>query len=182
MEELFIEYINEAGSHRTQDGREFIVFVNDDYRPVPYTTQPCLALLDGVPVQDHNLLYNYDPLLVEKIVIYPNTYYIGNRTYQGVINFVTYRGDLPSYSFGGNVRVVEFQGESYPVVSQIADTSGEVPDLRQTILWHPKVELAPGESCTLEYILPSYQGNFKVAVEGFDSAGSPQCAGGVISY
>lgn len=181
MEELFIEFITEVGAHRTQAGRELVVYVRDDYRPVPYAYQPCLALLDGVPVTDHSIILDYDPLLVEKVVIYPNTYFIGNRTYQGIVNFVTYRGDLPSYSFEGNVRVVEFQGESYPVVSQLADSSSDVPDLRQTILWHPMVDLSPGESVTLEYILPSYQGNFKVVVEGFDSAGAPQCASGAIS-
>ena len=181
MEELFIEFITEASVHRAQQNREIIVHVRDDFRAVPYTRLACLALLDGIPVHSHDLLLDYDPLLVEKIVIYPHSYYLGNRLYQGVINFVTYRGDLPSYTFGGNVRVVEFQGESYPVVSWLPDTSGEVPDLRQTVLWHPIIELAPGESRTLEYVLPSYQGNFKVVVEGFDTAGAPQCASGYIS-
>ena len=182
MEELFIEFIGEANVRRAQNGREFIVHSRDDFRQVALNRQPCLALLDGIPVQDHNLLLEYDPLLVEKIVIYPNSYYIGNRIYQGVLNFITYRGDLPSYSFEGNVRVVEFQGETYPVISWLADTSPEIPDLRQTIFWHPVVELAPGESRTLEYVLPSYQGNFKVVVEGFDTSGAPQCASGRISY
>ncbi|MBQ9877404.1 MAG: hypothetical protein IJM29_01865, partial [Bacteroidales bacterium] len=56
-----------------------------------------------------------------------------------------------------------------------------VPDLRQTILWHPLIELAPGESRVLEYVLPSYQGRFKVVVEGFDLSGTPQCASGVLT-
>ena len=182
MEELFIEYIREVGIHRTREGRELVISVRDDFRPVPYTMLPCLALLDGVPVTDHELIINYDPLLVERVVIYPNTYFLGNSTYQGVVNFITYRRDLPSYSFGDNVRVVEFQGESYPVVSWLSDSSEDVPDLRQTILWHPVIELAPGESRTLEYCLPSYDGDFKAVVEGFDSAGVPQCAFGAISF
>lgn len=181
MEELFIEFISEADLFRTPNGREFNVHLRDDFRLVASTPQSCLVLLDGVPVHDHSVILDYDPLLVQKIVIYPNTYFIGSRSYPGVINFVTYRGDLPSYDFGGNVRVVEFLGESYPVASMLADTSGEVPDLRQTILWHPEIVLAPGESRTLEYILPSYQGRFKVVVEGFDSSGAPQCATGFLA-
>lgn len=181
MEELFIEYISEVSIRRTRSGRELIVSLHDDFRSVPYALQPCLALLDGVPVTDHNQLLEYDPLLVEKIVIYQNTFFLGGRTYPGVINFVTYKQNLPSYTFGDNVRVVEFQGVSYPVVSWLPDTSGQAPDLRQTILWHPQIELAPGESRTFEYCLPSYQGRFDVVVEGFDSAGNPVCAGGVIA-
>ena len=182
MEELFIEYIMEASLRRTSQGREFIVTLHDDLRSVPYTAQPALVLLDGVPVMDHNLLLDYDPLLVEKIVLYTNTYFIGSQSYSGVINFITYRNDLPSYTFGDNVRVIDFQGESYPVVSWLPDTTSGIPDLRQTILWHPEINLAPGESRTFEYCLPSYQGNFKVVVEGFDAAGVPQCASGVLSY
>ena len=181
MEELFIEFIREIGSRRTKDGRELNVVLKDDYRPVPIPIQPCLVLLDGVPVLDHNVIFEYDPLLVEKVVIYPNTFFIGNQTYPGVANFITYRKDLPSYQFVGNVRVVDFQGESYPVVSWLPAASEDVPDLRQTILWHPLIELAPGESSVLEYCLPSYQGKFNVVVEGFDSAGAPQCASAVLA-
>ena len=181
MEELFVEYINEIGFHRTATGRELHIVLKDEFRTVPIAQQACLVLLDGVPVPDHNRILEYDPLLVEKIVVYPNTYFIGNRTYPGVVNFVTYRRDLPSYPFGDNVRVVDYQGVSYPVVSWLPDTSGDVPDLRQTILWHPLIELAPGESRTFEYVLPSYQGRFKVVVEGFDQSGAPQCASGVLA-
>ncbi len=181
MEELFVEYIKEVGYHRSSNGRELHVALKDDFRTVPVAQLACLVLLDGVPVPDHNRIFEYDPLLVEKIVIYPNTYSIGNRTYPGVVNFVTYRRDLPSYPFGDNVRVVDYQGVSYPIVSWLPDTSGEVPDLRQTILWHPLIELAPGESRTFEYVLPSYQGRFKVVVEGFDLSGTPQCASGVLT-
>ena len=181
MEELFIEYINEIGFRRSPQNKALYVALKDDFRLIGLTQLTCLALIDGVPVSDHNLIFDYDPLLVEKIVIYPNSYLIGSRTYPGVINFVTYRGDLPSYPFPDNTRVVDFQGVSYPVVSWLPDTSGEIPDLRQTILWHPLIELAPGETRTLEYVLPSYQGNFKVVVEGFDTSGAPQSASGAIT-
>ncbi|MBR5432588.1 MAG: hypothetical protein IK119_09475, partial [Bacteroidales bacterium] len=106
---------------------------------------------------------------------------LGGRTYPGVIDFVTYKQNLPSYTFGDNVRVVEFQGVSYPVVFWLPVTSGQAPDLRQTILWHPQIELSPGESCAFEYCLPSYQGRFKVVVEGFDAVGNPVSVGGVIT-
>ena len=87
---------------------------------------------------------------------------------------MTYKHNLPSYSFGNNTRVVDFQGESYPVVSYMPDTVSGVADMRQTVLWHPMVDLAPGESRVIDYCLPSYQGPFKAVVEGFDADGNPQ--------
>lgn len=176
MEELFIEFITEVRARRTRDGRELLIALNDDFKFVTSSQQPCLVLLDGVPVPDHDLIFEYDPLLVEKVVIYPHTCFLGSRTYAGVLDFVTYRRDLPSYSFKDNVRVVEYQGVCAPVVYRIPDTSPGVPDLRQTVLWHPLVELAPGESRVLEYLLPAYGGEFEAVVEGFDDTGAPQYA------
>ena len=54
------------------------------------------------------------------------------------------------------------------------DTVSGVADMRQTVLWHPMVDLAPGESRVIDYCLPSYQGPFKAVVEGFDADGNPQ--------
>ena len=172
MEELFIEFITEVRARRISGGgRELIVALRDDYRPNSVSQLPALVLLDGVPVADHNLILEYDPLLVERIVVYPHTCFIGGRRYPGVVSFSTYRHDLPSFPFGESSRVVDFQGTCTPVVSWLP---GSDPDLRQTLLWHPLVELAPGETRVLDYLLPSYDGAFEAVAEGFDSSGAPQ--------
>ena len=158
----------------TMPGGPVVVNVNDTFKPASDAQFPSLVLLDGVPLPEHERIYEYDPLLVERVVIYPHSANIGFRTYSGIVNFVTYKHNLPSYSFGNNTRVVDFQGESYPVVSYMPDTVSGVADLRQTVFWHPLVELAPGESRVLDYCLPSYEGRFKAVVEGFDADGNPQ--------
>lgn len=174
MEELFIEFISEIRTRRTGKQRTVTVNVADTFKPAADAQFPALVLLDGVPVPEHESIYEYDPLLVERVVIYPHSANIGFRTYSGIVNFVTYKHDLPSYHFGDNTRVVDFQGESFPVVAYMPDTVSGVADLRQTVFWHPLVELAPGESRVLDYILPSYEGRFEAVVEGFDADGAPQ--------
>ena len=174
MEELFIEFISEIRTRRTSKQRTITVNVADTYKPASDAQFPALVLLDGVPVPEHERIYEYDPLLVERVVIYPHSANIGFRTYSGIVNFVTYKHDLPSYNFGDNTRVVSFQGESYPVVSYMPDTVSGVADLRQTVFWHPLVELAPGESRVIDFALPSYEGRFEAVVEGFDAEGAPQ--------
>lgn len=174
MEELFIEFISEIRTRRTGKQRTVTVNVADTYKPASDAQFPALVLLDGVPVPEHESIYEYDPLLVERVVIYPHSSNIGFRTYSGIVNFVTYKHDLPSYHFGSNTRVVDFQGESFPVVSYMPDTVSGVADLRQTVFWHPLVDLAPGESRVFDYVLPSYDGRFEAVVEGFDADGAPQ--------
>ena len=174
MEELFIEFIHQIRVLKSGKVRNLVVFVQDSHRPSALSNIPALVLLDGVPVLDHAKIFDYDPLLVEKVIIYPHYYNLGPWSYSGIINFVTYKRNMPSYSFGDNVRVVNWQGESFPVAAYLPDGSKDHPDLRQTILWHPLVDIGPGESRVLHYALPSYDGRFILEVEGFDAKGTPQ--------
>lgn len=174
MEELFIEFIHQIKTIKSGDVRKMVVYVQDSFQPVPVSQIPALVLLDGVPVLNHTKMYDYDPLLVEKVIIYPHNYNLGPWAYSGIINFVTYKRNMPSYTFGENVRVIDYQGESFPVASYLPNGGEDHPDLRQTILWHPLVNIGPGESRILHYRLPSYEGSFILEVEGFDSEGAPQ--------
>ncbi len=175
MEELFIEFIQEVRVRGQIGSRTMLVYLKDTFRPA--TSNPSLsvlALLDGVPVSDHEKLLAYDPLLVEKIQVYPHTYKLGNWMFGGIVNIVTYKHSLPSFEFGPDTRVIDFQGASFPVASYLPSCREGEPDLRETILWHPMVEIGPGESRILNLTLPSYEGKFDVVVEGFDSEGAPQ--------
>ena len=175
MEELFIEFISPARVRRTDNGRAIYLVLQDTFKPGAYEQiLPVMTLLDGVPVTDHESILNYDPLLVEKIIVYPHTYCFGHWSFGGVINFITYKRNLPSYEFGHNTRAVDFQGASIPVASYLPVGSADVPDMRETILWHPQLEIGPGERRVLNFALPSYDGEFDVVVEGFDSEGAPQ--------
>ena len=174
MEELFIEFIKEIRVRRDGDDRSVVVFLLDSYKPAPFSQLPTLVLLDGVPVLDHNKIFDYDPLLVEKVVIYQHTVNLGGWYYAGVANFITYKGNLPSYEFDDNVRVVNFQGTSYPVTAYRPVPDSSLQDLRQTALWHPTVEIGPGESRELNFVRPQYDGHMEVVVEGFDADGAPQ--------
>ena len=175
MEELFIEFITPVRVSRSGNVKKLSVSLNDTFRPALSSQLSSLTLLDGVPVTDQGAILDYDPLLVERIVIYPHTVYLGGWPFAGVVSFVTYKHDLPSFTFGETARIVGYQGVSRPVSVRFPDTEIGIPDLRRTLLWIPVLELAPGESRVLEYAAPSYEGNFEVVAEGFDADGGPQC-------
>ena len=176
MEELFIEFIPEIRARRADDKRELQVRISDRLGSVYFPTSSALVLLDGVPVLDHERILAYDPLLVKCIDIYPHIYFLGARIFAGVINFVTYKGTLPSMQFADNVRIVDFQGCSLPLAYTCAGVDGEYPDYRQTIYWHPLLTLAPGESLELECKTPAYGGRFDVVAEGLTAEGAAACS------
>lgn len=176
MEELFIEFIQEIRTRQNGGHREIQVLATDSRGDYRFTRGAALVLLDGVPVLDHDKILAYDPLLVERIDIYPDSYFVGIRGFSGIVNFVTYKGTLPSMVFEDNVRIVDFQGTSYPLAYTCEGVGPDYPDYRQTILWHPLLTLAPGESMTLGYKSPVYSGTFEAVVEGLTASGAPVSA------
>ena len=176
MEELFIEFIPELRIRRVNGKRELQVLISDHLGNYSFLNSASLVLLDGIPVLDQEKIFAYDPLLVHHIDIYPDSFFLGIRSFTGVVNFVTYKGTLPSMQFEDNVRVVDFPGCSLPLAYTCAGVGGDYPDYRQTLYWHPLLTLAPGESATVECKTPAYSGRFEVFAEGLSEAGEAVCA------
>ncbi|MBP5719741.1 MAG: hypothetical protein J6W82_01590 [Bacteroidales bacterium] len=173
MEELFTEFIQEIRVRRSGSGKELQVRTIDALNNSYFPQGTALVLLDGVPVLDHEKILAYDPLLVRRIEVYPGAYFLGIRNFRGVVNFVTYKGTLPSMKFEDNVRIVSFQGCSIPMAYTCEGVGKDWPDYRQTIWWHPLLRLAPGESMEIKYKAPDYSGAFEVFAEGLTEAGEP---------
>lgn len=173
MEELFTEFIQEIRVRRSGSGKELQVRTTDALNNSYFPQGTALVLLDGVPVLDHSKILAYDPLLVRRIEVYPGAYFLGIRNFRGVVNFVTYKGTLPSMKFEDNVRIVSFQGCSIPMAYTCEGVGKDYPDYRQTIWWHPLLELAPGESMEITVKAPDYSGAFEVLAEGLTENGEP---------
>ncbi len=175
MEELFIEFISEIRARTVNGHRVIQVRAKDLMDAYSYSANNALILLDGIPVLDHERIFGYDPLLVQYVDIYENTFFFGSRIYSGVANFVTYKGTLPSMKFADNVRIVDFQGCSLPLAFTCSDFGSDYPDYRQTIYWHPALTLAPGESMVITCKTPAYGGRFDIVAEGLTSGGAAVC-------
>ena len=173
MEELFTEFIQEIRIRKVDNERQLQVRASDALGNTYFPQGTALVLLDGVPVLDHGKILSYDPLLVQRIEVYQDAYFLGVRSFRGVVNFVTYKGTLPSMQFEDNVRIVSFQGCSVPMSFTCEGAGKGYPDYRQTIWWHPLLELAPGESTTIKCKAPDYSGTFEVMAEGLTDDGEP---------
>ena len=175
MEEVLIEFVSQLKARRWPDKtRDIKILLNDEMVP-SFSQNKTLMMLDGVPVFDQQKIMDYDPLLVESIHIYPRTAFIGSRSFGGIVNFVTYKHNLPAFKFGKDARVIDYQGVSWPMAFTGESLREEeaYPDYRQTVYWHPLLELAPGQALSLPCKLPDYKGRFRVVVEGLSASGTP---------
>ena len=176
MEEIFVEFIPEMRTRRVDGVQQIQVRVSDMLNNYYFPSGTALVLLDGVPVLDHAKILAYDPLLVKRIDIYPDSYLFGIRGFSGIVNFVTYKGTLPSMQFEDNVRIVDYQGCSLPLAYTCAGVGRDYPDFRQTLYWHPLLTLDPGETLEVECKTPAYGGRFEAVAEGLTEAGAAVAA------
>lgn len=176
MTEVITEFIPELRVRKGEGGSSDIqVLLKDSYGKNHFSRGTSLVMLDGTPVFDHEKIISYDPLLVESINIYQYVYNIGSRCFDGVVDIITYKKNLPAMSFSDNVRVYDFNGASFPMALTCRDVNRNenYPDFRQTLLWHPEFEVGAGRSASIECVLPSYAGHFRVVVEGVAKDGTP---------
>ena len=181
MEEIFVEFIPEMRTRRVDGVQQIQVRVSDMLNNYYFPSGTALVLLDGVPVLDHAKILAYDPLLVKRIDIYPDSYLFGIRGFSGIVNFVTYKGTLPSLQFEDNVRIVDYQGCSLPLAYTCAGVGRDYPDFRQTLYWHPLLTLGPGETLEVECKTPAYGGRFEAVAEGLTEAGAAVAAHATLS-
>lgn len=155
--------------HSRRHGTRISVLMDDVRSPYSVGWGESLLLLDGVPVPDYDIMLGYDPDLVREVEVYRRTYNFGSVNYAGVVNFVTYQGNMPGIVLDDSVRIVDWRGVSYPVA--VGRRFETMDDLRRTLWWHPAVTVEAGESFTLECLLPDYEGRFEMVVEGVDASG-----------
>lgn len=164
MRETLIEFVYDIRA-RKEDGKirlsvHYREDVNGYYR---FDKDRALVMLDGVPIFNHQLIYDYDPALVERIDVYRGVYFMGNNYFRGLANFVTFEKTLPGFRFGDDVKILELDG-----VSPVHAYAGG----HETLYWNPLLTLEAGQP--LEITPPAgAEGRFILTIDGFTDSGKP---------
>ena len=166
LEEVLREYVDFVRVRRTGGVEEIKVLWESQTK--------CLALLDGIPVSDHSVILGIDQHLIKQIVVYPKRYMLNHIMYDGVVNFITYKGDMAGVRLPRNVSIVEFDGVSWPQAFLGIKAASEkgYPNFLSTIYWNPIVEIPANGEFEFKCVLPQYEGKFKVVIEGLTENGS----------
>lgn len=141
VEDIILELIPNVVVRKERGGKRIKITVKDVV--TKKRSESVLVALDGVPVTRHDRLLAYDAMALSEVQVYPYTYAVGKTVFCGVVNFVTTKHDMSALAFDDNVRIIDFTGCSYPVAMR-RETAGDVAGGR-TLLWHPSIELGPGE-------------------------------------
>ena len=173
MEEIFIEFIAHANIRRTNEGRRFSMMTEsfDNY------TNNILVLLDNIPISDHELLCDYNPLLIKTIDLHIGRYVFGGHLFDGIISFYSYNYDFPGITFGKNTQLFDYEGAQpyryfYAPRYDETNVSSRMPDFRHTLLWEPDIQSNGQAELIIPFTTSDMPGKYVVTIEGIGVNGT----------
>lgn len=169
MDEVVIEFIPSLRFRKFNDKRALSVL---DDETATFSIGNSLALLDGIPVTDHELLFRYDPLLVSRIDVYKNKFVFGGQYFSGIIAFTTYKKDYPTLVLDENTQIFDYEGTQTPRPTPQPPAS-RIPDYRHTLLWDADVKAGGKAEISIPFTTSLLKGDFRVVVEGLAKDGKP---------
>ncbi|TKK66906.1 hypothetical protein FC093_15505 [Ilyomonas limi] len=172
MEEVLREYV--AMVNVTKRSGKYHLQVFDKGHDVPFTNDP-LVLFDGVPIVNLNTLLEVDPLKVKSLEVVQKKYFLGASSFDGILNWKTYNGDLASYELNPAAVVVDYEAlqlkrEFYaPVYND--NTLLHKPDFRNVLYWNPDVRLQGSKEEVYSFYTSDLPGRYAIVVQGVSASG-----------
>ncbi|WP_242410225.1 hypothetical protein [Flavobacterium sp. Root901] len=173
LKETITEVAVEIYSKQKDD--KFYLHVNDP-SIFPQLPEPALVLVDGLYIENQNDLQNYNMKNVYKIELIVGRYYVGSKSFNGLISFTTFDRDFKSTQTGSFIAkptVLRPQPKKiYNKVKYENTTDNQrIPDFRNQLLWNPDVQL--NNDSETSFYTSDLSGTFEIRLEGFTKNGIP---------
>lgn len=178
LRETLVEIVNNVWSKKINNDKYIfqVRMENSTNDYFDYSNIKALVIVDGIMVQDHTILMNYDARTIESIKIVRNKYVYGEEIYQGIIEIFTKKGDfkLPysklgilNYDLPTPTKHIIYYKPKYDEL----DTNKHIPDFRYQLLWEPNITFQDLKTKEIEFFTSDVKGNFKLTLKGFTENG-----------
>lgn len=177
VREALLEIIKDAWVRRNDENEEEI-----EVKSMDLTSNPDLlplVIVDGIIVQDHERLLQYDARNLSTIKVYRDKYVFGPKVFQGAMVFETKKSDYAQYENEDNIKrfkMLKPQLRKNYFMQQYNGSSGisefSLPDDRLQLLWMPDVKMN-GSTINIEFFTSDVTGEFEICLEGFLDKGEP---------
>lgn len=160
--------------HKQKDDKLYL-HVNDP-SVFPQLPEPALVLIDGLYLENQNDLLNYSMKNVYKIDVIVGRYYVGSKSFNGLISFTTFDKDFKSTQSGSFiVKPTVLRPQPKKLYNKIEYTNladnARIPDFRNQLFWNPEVKLNSKNNNS--FYASDLSGTYEVRLEGFTNNGTP---------
>lgn len=174
IEETIIEYVR--GLRFRKIGKQRMLSAIQENQN-QFTYGNTLVLLDGIPLNNHDMIYTYDPSLVKQLDVYRGVYVFGEQFFDGIASFSTYRNDYPRLAANKSMQFYQYAGPQLkrcfyaPDYSLPENRNSRLPDFRHTLLWEPDMRTNGENKISIPFQTSDLTGKFRISVEGITQAG-----------
>lgn len=136
-----------------------------------------LVFVDGIAVQDHEALMNFDATLIKEIRVYRDQFVFGLEVFQGVISMETSLGNtdvtlLDPLLYKTSLFRPEPRKRYYKQTYSAQSLASRIPDDRQQLLWIPEWKVDT-QNRHIEFFSSDVAGTYEVRLEGVTNKGIP---------
>ena len=167
LEEVIVEFVTNVKFQKIENARKLSVISQETGT---YTLGNTLVLLDNIPVFDHELLLNFNPLYIDEIKIFLGKYVFGGTYFDGIVSFNTYKRNYNGFKLDASTSIV-----NYPVlrsgsttIETLTDSTTmpekNTPDFRHTLLWQPSLQTSGQKLISIPFSTSDYTGKFRIKV------------------
>jgi hypothetical protein len=172
MEEVLREYVLEVNvSAKSEASTLRFKLLNDAKRR--FYTEDILVMVDGIPLNNTNQVFSFDPLKIKQLDIINNTYILGSSVFYGVANFLSYNSQFEGIELDPKAVTIDYDGlqmqrQFYsPDYSSNSSRLSRIPDLRNTLFWLPNMDAKP-----MHFYTGDNKGKYLVVLQGIDRNGN----------
>ena len=174
MEEVMREYVH--GVWVRKRGGKFIFKVPDEPHHSIFPNES-MVMLDGVPIFNIEKIMSFNPLKVQKLDVMTRKYFLGPFAFEGIVSYITYKGDLGGFELDPRVTVLNYQGlqlqkeffsPKYETATQIGS---RMADRRNLLYWAPNITLTGQEKKSIEFYSSDEPGIYKIVIQGMSVDG-----------
>ncbi len=139
---------------------------------------PPIVLVDGVPVYDLDKVIAISSGDIERVDVLINRYFIYGNVIDGIIHFITKKGNLSSMETDKAVFRMEYDLLRKPDMfyspdySQDSIRKNHLPDFRNTLYWNPSIHPDKTGNCIAEFYTSDEAGKYIITIEGVTENGA----------
>jgi hypothetical protein len=176
MEEVLREYVNAVNV--VKKAGKFHLPLSNLVTKLPYENDP-LVLLDGVPVFDMGQILGYDPLKIRKLELVARKYFLGYSSFDGIMNFSSYTGDLPGFDLDPHAIVLNYEGLQLhrkfysPQYDTELQLNSHLPDFRDLLYWSPDLRTNEQGKGEISFYSSDIPGKYVIVLQGLTDSGIP---------
>ncbi len=142
-----------------------------------YYDEPPLVMIDGVIINDLNILAGLDPAKVERIEVVMTPYLTGDLILHGIVNVITLEGDFGEMTMQDYAAILPYRSVEEPKVfihpdySDSTFGSDHIPDLRNTLYWEPSLKTDNRGRAEVVFRTSDQPGLYEITVFGLTESG-----------